>query len=55
MSETDPLILVIEDELPIQRFLRATLANHAYRMNRSDHRPGWADSGSHAPARPDYS
>jgi two-component system KDP operon response regulator KdpE len=32
MSDTDPLILVIEDELPIRRFLRATLANHAYRL-----------------------
>ena len=32
MSDTDPLILVIEDELPIRRFLRATLANHDYRM-----------------------
>ena len=32
MLETEPLILVIEDELPIRRFLRATLANHAYRM-----------------------
>ena len=32
MSDTDPLILVIEDELSIRRFLRATLANHAYRM-----------------------
>jgi two-component system KDP operon response regulator KdpE len=32
MPDTDPLILVIEDELPIRRFLRATLANHGYRM-----------------------
>src|SRR6476661_3659239 len=32
MSDSDPLILVIEDELPIRRFLRATLANHDYRM-----------------------
>ncbi|MEO7910034.1 MAG: response regulator [Roseiflexaceae bacterium] len=31
MSDTDPLILVIEDELSIRRFLRATLANHDYR------------------------
>ena len=32
MSENDPLILVIEDELAIRRFLRATLPNHAYRL-----------------------
>src|SRR6476620_7852905 len=32
MTETEPLILVIEDEWPIRRFLRATLVNHAYRM-----------------------
>jgi two-component system KDP operon response regulator KdpE len=32
MSEHDPLILVIEDELAIRRFLRATLPNHAYRL-----------------------
>jgi two-component system, OmpR family, KDP operon response regulator KdpE len=35
MSDSDPLILVIEDELPIRRFLRATLASHAYRMAES--------------------
>jgi two-component system, OmpR family, KDP operon response regulator KdpE len=32
LSDSDPLILVIEDELPIRRFLRATPANHAYRL-----------------------
>jgi two-component system KDP operon response regulator KdpE len=32
MSDTGPLILVIEDELPIRRFLRATLTNHAYQL-----------------------
>jgi two-component system KDP operon response regulator KdpE len=32
MSDSDPLILVIEDELPIRRFLRATLASHGYRV-----------------------
>jgi two-component system, OmpR family, KDP operon response regulator KdpE len=32
MSDSGPLILVIEDELPIRRFLRATLASHAYHM-----------------------
>ena len=32
MPDTDPLILLIEDELPIQRFLRATLPAHGYRL-----------------------
>jgi two-component system KDP operon response regulator KdpE len=30
MSALDPLILIIEDELPIRRFLRATLAQRGY-------------------------
>jgi len=30
MSESRPLILVIEDDPPIRRFLRASLANHEY-------------------------
>jgi two-component system KDP operon response regulator KdpE len=32
MSDTGPLLLLIEDELPIRRFLRATLANHSYHL-----------------------
>lgn len=31
-SGTEPVILVIEDELPIRRFLRATLPAHGYRV-----------------------
>ncbi len=30
MPETGPIILVVEDEMPIRRFLRATLTNHGY-------------------------
>jgi len=29
---TDQLVLVIEDEPQIRRFLRATLTNHGYRL-----------------------
>src|SRR5262245_27942262 len=32
MSTTPPLILLIEDELPIRRFLRASLAGEGYRL-----------------------
>lgn len=32
MSENTPLILVIEDELPIRRFLRAALSASSYRL-----------------------
>src|SRR5262245_13224149 len=32
MSETSPLIMLIEDELPMRRFLRASLASHGYRV-----------------------
>jgi two-component system KDP operon response regulator KdpE len=32
MSDIGPLILLIEDELPIRRFLRATLTSHGYRL-----------------------
>jgi two-component system KDP operon response regulator KdpE len=31
--ENKPLVLVIEDELPIRKFLRATLTAHGFRMN----------------------
>jgi two-component system, OmpR family, KDP operon response regulator KdpE len=32
MPEQQPVILVIDDEPPIRRFLRATLTNHGYRL-----------------------
>ena len=32
MPDAGPIVLVIEDEMPIRRFLRATLANHGYRF-----------------------
>jgi two-component system KDP operon response regulator KdpE len=32
MTESRPLILVIEDDPPIRRFLRASLANHEYQV-----------------------
>ncbi|MDX2114856.1 MAG: response regulator [Planctomycetota bacterium] len=35
MPGLEPLILVIEDEAPIRRFLRATLGAHGYRVNES--------------------
>ncbi len=33
MKQGEPHILVIEDELPIRRFLRASLANEGYHLN----------------------
>ena len=30
MSENDPIVLVIEDEVPIRRFLKIALADHGY-------------------------
>lgn len=32
MSDNKPMILVIEDELPIRRFLRTALSNHGYQI-----------------------
>jgi len=32
MPDSGPVVLVIEDEMPIRRFLRVTLANHGYRF-----------------------
>ncbi|MCL4395389.1 MAG: response regulator [Chloroflexi bacterium] len=32
MTDHEPMILAVEDELPIRRFLRTTLANHGYRF-----------------------
>ncbi|MBK9713530.1 MAG: response regulator [Kouleothrix sp.] len=51
MTETEPLILVIEDELAIRRFLRATLPSHGYRvLEAGTGRDGLAQA---AAARPD--
>jgi two-component system, OmpR family, KDP operon response regulator KdpE len=36
MTSTSPLILIIEDEAPIRRFLRATLADGGYRFNEAE-------------------
>lgn len=36
MSENRPLVLIVEDELPIRRFLRAALANEDYRFNEAE-------------------
>jgi two-component system KDP operon response regulator KdpE len=36
MSATPPLVLVIEDELPIRRFLRASLTAEDYRVEEAD-------------------
>ena len=36
MTESSPLILIIEDEAPIRRFLRASLANDGYRFNEAE-------------------
>lgn len=33
MPSASPLILIIEDELPIRRFLRASLSDEGYRLN----------------------
>jgi two-component system KDP operon response regulator KdpE len=32
MTATGPLVLVVEDEIPMQRFLRASLGAHGYRV-----------------------
>lgn len=36
MNSTAPLILIIEDEAPIRRFLRASLAEEGYRFNEAE-------------------
>jgi two-component system KDP operon response regulator KdpE len=33
MQQANPLVLIIEDEQPIRRFLRAALTNEGYRLN----------------------
>ncbi|HEY6099013.1 MAG TPA: response regulator [Anaeromyxobacter sp.] len=32
MSDADPLVLVVEDEMQVRRFLRAALTSHGYRL-----------------------
>ena len=50
MTEADCLVLVIEDELPLRRFLRAALAGHGYRMLEAESgREGLALLASHSP------
>lgn len=47
---TEPLILLIEDEAPMRRFLRAALGAHPYRLLEADTmRTGLALAASHAP------
>jgi CheY-like chemotaxis protein len=36
MTSANPLILIIEDEAPIRRFLRASLAEEGYRFNEAE-------------------
>lgn len=36
MSAPAPLILIIEDELPIRRFLRAALSSEGYRLDEAE-------------------
>ena len=36
MADNAPLVLLIEDELPIRRFLRAALGAEGYRVNEAD-------------------
>ena len=46
----DPLILLIEDEAPMRRFLRAALGTHPYRLIEAETmRTGLAMAASHAP------
>jgi two-component system KDP operon response regulator KdpE len=50
MTDTGPLILLIEDELPIRRFLRATLTSHAYQLvEATTGQEGLAQVASHQP------
>lgn len=36
MTNVSPTVLVIEDEIPIRRFLRASLPTHGYRLKEAD-------------------
>jgi two-component system KDP operon response regulator KdpE len=37
MNNLEPLVLVIEDEAPLRKFIRASLQSHAYRLIEADH------------------
>jgi two-component system KDP operon response regulator KdpE len=50
MSDTGPLVLVIEDEAPVRRFLRASLLSHGYRLLEADNgRDAMMLATSHSP------
>lgn len=47
---SEPTVLIIEDEQPIRRFLRATLTNHGYRVNEAaTGKDGMAFASTQAP------
>src|SRR5512143_1572693 len=50
MSDDKPMILVIEDELPIRRFLRMALSNHGYEITETGTaREGLAEATTRQP------
>lgn len=50
MTSLAPLVLVIEDEIPLRRFLRAVLTGHGFRMlEAGTSREGLALAASHSP------
>jgi two-component system, OmpR family, KDP operon response regulator KdpE len=50
MTETGPMVLLIEDELPMRRFLRAALASESYRLiEAATARDGLAEAASRNP------
>lgn len=50
MSDDKPMILVIEDELPIRRFLRTALSNHGYQITETGTaREGLAEATTRQP------
>ena len=50
MSETGPMVLLIEDEVPMRRFLRAALASESYRLiEAATARDGMAEATSRNP------
>ena len=50
MSETGPMVLLIEDEVPMRRFLRAALASESYRLfEAATARDGLAEAASRNP------
>ncbi len=51
MSELDPLVLIIEDEPQIRRFLRTSLTNHGYRwLEATTAQEGLAQAATYNPA-----